>query len=102
MLTLTNAKALPHYRLQVSFNDGREGIADLKDIVEDGKNHFFTDLKDQDNFKKFSVDYTIEWENGADIAPEYLYFQAFQDDHTLQNLFQEWGYKKTASPDILS
>ena len=30
-------------------------------------------LKDLDFFKKFSVKYnTVEWENGADFAPEYL------------------------------
>ncbi|MDY5452937.1 MAG: DUF2442 domain-containing protein [Alloprevotella sp.] len=30
-------------------------------------------LKDLDFFKRFSVKYnTVEWENGADFAPEYL------------------------------
>jgi len=40
-------------KLEVSFNNGRHGIADL--------------------------------------APEYIFFQAFKDEPELQNKFKEWG-----------
>ncbi|GHT01015.1 hypothetical protein FACS189421_13520 [Bacteroidia bacterium] len=34
----------------------------------------FEPLKDIDNFKKFHVsDWSVEWKNGADMAPEFLY-----------------------------
>jgi len=34
----------------------------------------YTPLKDIDYFKRFSIKFnTVEWENGADFAPEYLY-----------------------------
>ncbi|MBC8445962.1 MAG: DUF2442 domain-containing protein, partial [Chloroflexi bacterium] len=35
---------------------------------------------------------TITWPNGADLAPEYIYFRAFKDDPALQEQFKEWGY----------
>jgi hypothetical protein len=38
------------------------------------------------------VDYTISWENGLDLAPEFLYFLAFRNEPELQELFRKWGY----------
>jgi len=35
---------------------------------------------------------TIIWANGADLAPEYIYFKAFKDDPDLQEQFKKWGY----------
>ena len=29
--------------------------------------------------------------NGADLAPEYLYFRAFRDEPELQEQFMQWG-----------
>jgi hypothetical protein len=35
---------------------------------------------------------TVVWPNGADLAPEYVYFQAFKDDPKLLPQFEAWGY----------
>jgi hypothetical protein len=35
---------------------------------------------------------TIVWSTGADMAPEYLYFQAFKDNKERQEQFKQWGY----------
>ena len=55
------------------FNDGAEGEVDLANEL-DGE--VFGPLKDINKFKSFKVDpvlETIVWENGADLAPEFLY-----------------------------
>jgi len=52
-------------------------------------------LKDEALFAQLKLDKeleTISWPNGADIAPEYLYFQAFKDNPELQEQFKAWGY----------
>lgn len=61
------------YRIRLRFNDGAEGVVDLADSL-DGE--VFEPLKAPARFKAFRVDPDIEtivWENGADMAPEYLY-----------------------------
>ena len=55
----------------------------------------FGSLKDPEVFRKFRVDeelQTIVWPNGADLAPEYIYYQAFREDPELQVTFRKWGY----------
>ena len=91
-LHVTNAKLLDGYRVEVCFDDGREGIADLAEAL-DGP--MFEPLKDPEVFRKFRVDkelQTIVWPNGADLAPEYIYYQTFRDDPELQFTFRKWGY----------
>ena len=58
------------YRIKLWFNNNVIKTVDLKSslngIVDEP-------LKDVNYFKKFLVKYnTVEWENGADFAPEYL------------------------------
>jgi len=73
ILHVREAKYLHDYTIKLRFNDGAEGEIDLKNEL-DGE--VFETLKDIDKFKKFKVDPDIEtivWENGADLAPEFLY-----------------------------
>lgn len=92
ILHVTNAKYLADYTVEVTFNDGRKGVADLSDII---RGPVFKALKDKTIFSQLTVDKTLEtitWPNGADVAPEYIYFKAFKNDLELQNKFREWGY----------
>lgn len=92
ILHVTDAKYLENYKVEVAFNDGRKGIADLSDIL---RGPVFEILKDKSIFSQLKVDKTLEtitWPNGADLAPEYVYFKAFTNDIQLQNKFEEWGY----------
>jgi hypothetical protein len=60
------------YRIWLKFNDGSEGVVDLKDELY---GEMFEPLRDINKFKSFRVDPELEtlvWENGADFAPEFL------------------------------
>jgi len=72
LLWITKAKYLDDYKINLVFNDGKEKTVDLKNHLE---GEVFEPLKNIDTFKKFFLsDWTIEWNNGADFAPEYLYY----------------------------
>ena len=92
LVHVLDAKYVDGYRIEMLFNDGRKGIADLSEAL---KGPVFEKLRDQEQFRRFSVDKELEtlvWANGADLAPEYLYFQAFKNDQGLQEKFKKWGY----------
>ena len=92
ILSVINAKYINDYRVEVSFSDGKIGTVDLKDSLQ---GPIFTPLKDKSVFSQLRMDQeldTIVWPNGADFAPEYLYFKAFKDAPDLQHKFKKWGY----------
>jgi len=91
-LHITNARYLEDYKVEVSFNNGRKSIADLADAL---KGTMFEPLKNKSVFSHLVVDKeldTLVWSNGADLAPEYIYFQAFKKEPELQSQFKQWGY----------
>lgn len=72
-LHIRDAKYLHDYVVWVRFNDNAEGEIDLEPHLW---GEMFEPLKDVNQFQKFSIDpdmETIVWENGADIAPEFIY-----------------------------
>lgn len=91
-LHVTKATPLDGFRVQVCFDDGREGVADLAEALT---GPVFELLKDPEVFRQFRVDeelQTIVWPNGTDLAPEYIYYQAFRSDPALQDTSRKWGY----------
>jgi hypothetical protein len=91
-LHISEARHLRDFEVEVTFNDGRRGIADLRDSLQ-GK--VFEPLRDVKVFGQLRVDPeldTIVWPNGADFAPEFIYFQAFKNEPDLQERFKTWGY----------
>ena len=70
-LEVTKAEYLDGYRLRLFFNNGEVRIVNLLSSL---KGEVFEPLKDIEYFKQFTVKFnTVEWQNGADFAPEYLY-----------------------------
>ena len=70
-IEVTKAEYLDVYRVKLLFNNGETKIADLSQSLN---GTVFAPLKDIEFFKRFTIKFnTIEWENGADFAPEYLY-----------------------------
>jgi len=76
ILNITKAQYMEEFKVKVWFNDGLEKIVDLKNYIHSKKHPFFQPLKQIDEFKKFRVNKTLVWDNGADIAPEYLHDRA--------------------------
>ncbi|MEA3224431.1 MAG: DUF2442 domain-containing protein [Planctomycetota bacterium] len=71
-LHVKEAKYLRDYIIWVRFNNGIEGEVDLEGELT---GEIFGPLKDKKLFRSFKVDPvlgTIVWENGADLAPEFL------------------------------
>jgi hypothetical protein len=70
-IEVVKAEYIDGYKLLLLFNNGERRIVDLSDSL---KGTVFAPLKDINFFKRFSIKFnTVEWENGADFAPEYLY-----------------------------
>jgi hypothetical protein len=62
---------LENYQLKLRFNNGVEGIVDLEKELY---GEMFEPLKNKSIFKQvFLTSRTIEWPNGADFAPEFLF-----------------------------
>lgn len=71
LVKVINARYVKDYEIEFTFNDGIKKIIDLKNEIE---GPIFEPLKNKEYFKFFKTNrWTIEWENGADFAPEFLY-----------------------------
>ncbi|SMN01481.1 hypothetical protein SPONN_2527 [uncultured Candidatus Thioglobus sp.] len=92
MLELIKADYQEAYKILLKFNNNRQGVVDLKDWVFSYQTKTFKQIQTPKKFKNFKLDYTLTWNNEVDIAPEYLYFQAFKKDKALQQQFKDWGY----------
>lgn len=72
-----DAKLIKEYVVEFVFDDLKRAKIDLKKYLGNG---LFKELLQKEKFKKFKVDAelgTICWPNGADLAPETLYEDAF-------------------------
>ena len=67
---VVKAEYVSNYKVRLWFNNEVTKVVDLRSSL---KGRVFEPLKDIDYFKRFKVKYnTIEWDNCADFAPEYL------------------------------
>ena len=70
-LEVVKAEYLMDYKIKLWFNNH---VIKVVDLVNSLNGEAFAKLKNIENFKSFTIKFnTIEWENGADLAPEYLY-----------------------------
>lgn len=73
---IVEACHLGGYRIAVRFEDG---VAAELDLEQELWGEVFEPLRDVERFREFRLDATfqaIEWPNGADLAPEFLYERA--------------------------
>ncbi len=94
MLSITQAQYVGDFKIELTFNDGLKGVADLREYLMNEPRSVFWPLRDKAVFCAFELKHdTITWLNGdVDLAPEYLYFLAFRHDPALQEQYREWGY----------
>lgn len=71
MLRIVDVDYIKDYELLIAFSDGSKKRVDLKPYL---KGEVFGDLLDKDKFIQYGLtNSTIEWANGADLAPEFLH-----------------------------
>lgn len=71
MLRVVDVDYIKGYELLVTFSDGNKKIVDLLPYLT---GEVFGELLDRDKFIQYGLTrVTIEWANGADLAPEFLY-----------------------------
>jgi hypothetical protein len=91
-ITIISATYVDNHQIQFQFSDGKTGVVDLLPFLQGA---VFEPLRNKEAFQQFSIDpnlETIVWENGANLAPEFLYFQSFKNDSSLRSQFIQWGY----------
>ena len=72
-LRVTDIEVLDGYGSNVTFSDGVRKRVDLEPELY---GEIFEPLKDKEQFRQVAVNpetNTVEWANGADFAPEFLY-----------------------------
>jgi hypothetical protein len=71
VIWVTEAVYRDEFQIFLKFNDGTSGLVDLKNKLN---GPIFEPLAEIEYFKNFCLNtWTIEWPNGADLAPEFLY-----------------------------
>jgi hypothetical protein len=71
ILHVVRAEHIEGHRVHLWFNDGSDGEVDLGEVLN---GPIFEPLKDPEYFKQFRLTgHTLAWDNGADLAPEYLH-----------------------------
>ena len=68
-----NATYIGDFKLLIEFENGELRIADFRSYKKRSLG-LFSDLKDEKYFKTFFIkDGDLQWPNGWDVAPDYLY-----------------------------
>lgn len=69
-----DVKPLNNYMLEIIFDNGEKKKFDVKPYL---KFKLFKELENEKEFKKVKIaGLSIEWENGADICPDELYYNS--------------------------
>lgn len=70
-MSVRHVQATDDHKLILTFENSERRCLDVSQSFECGR---FAELRDINEFKKVRVAFdTIEWENGLDLDPEFLY-----------------------------
>jgi hypothetical protein len=71
---LTKVKPLPHYKLEVEFNDGTHGFVEMLSLIMSDHAGVFAVLKDEDVFNQAHLEYgVLTWPGEIDLAPDAMH-----------------------------
>lgn len=71
LIRVVDVEYIKDYIMQLEFSDGKTKEIDFLPLL---KGKMYEPLKDKKIFIQFALtSWTLEWVNGADFAPEYLY-----------------------------
>jgi len=71
LLRVVDVEYIKDFTMRLEFSDGAVKTVDFLPLL---KGDMYEALKDKEKFIQFGLtDWTLEWYNGADFAPEYLY-----------------------------
>lgn len=71
---LTKVVPLPHYQLEVVFNDGTCGRVDMTQLINSNHAGVFATLRDKDCFNKAHLEYgAVTWPGEIDLSPDAMY-----------------------------
>ena len=91
-LEICKASYVRDYKIELEFNNGEIYLVDFENELNAP---VFIPLRDKTFFENFSIVYnTVEWKNGADFAPEYLYELAKFQNQIASEPISEYGMKK--------
>ena len=69
--SVTKATPNEDFTLVIVFENGEEGVLDMKPYLGFGS---FQRIRDYDRFRRVHVAFdTVEWEDGVDLDPEFVY-----------------------------
>lgn len=75
--SITRVSTKKDYVLKIQFDNGESGTLDMKQFLNFG---IFRRLKDHSVFNNVRISFdTIEWEDGIDLDPEFIYEQCKTD-----------------------
>jgi hypothetical protein len=79
--SVSKVKAGQDYTLQIEFDNGESGILDMKPYLDFG---VFQKLKNVQTFQSAKIAFdTVEWDNGIDLDPEFVYEHCQKRVHVL-------------------
>lgn len=77
MHEIKKATYVEDYKILLEFDDSKSKIIDFQKALKNFQGEIFQPLKNVEYFKTFRIFEgiaTLEWDNGADISPEFLYY----------------------------
>lgn len=98
LIDVVEVKPLSDYRLFLRFEDGLSGEIDISEVIE--FKGIFAKLSDKSYFSRVKVNPeigTICWENGADLAPEFLH-----ENIKATDIDENDGWKNTSEKPLVN